>query len=345
MKGVEMDVSIEDVANRADVSTATVSRALRGLPKVSPATRAKVLAAAAELGYVPSRSARGLATGRTRTVGVLVPFVDRWYFGHALEGIDQELRSRGYNLLLFSLGRYRVAGQLRFTEQMVRMQIDGLVVLCMGLTSEELGELQRIKMPLVAVGGPVRGCAGVHIDDLAAATAATNHLIDLGHRNIAQLRGGVEDEIDFVVPGLRTEGFETAMRAAGLPLRPEWSVGGDFSAGNGAKAAARIFDLPGEQPTAVFAGSDEMALGLMFEARRRGIRIPQDLSVVGIDDHEFSVLAELTTIAQNPVEHGRQAAVMLLAAIEGEPAAIAQKNMPFELLNRGSTAPLTDGEA
>lgn len=340
-----MGVSIDDVASRADVSTATVSRALRGLPKVSPATRAKVLEAAAELGYVPSRSAMGLATGRTKTVGVLVPFVDRWYFGHALEGIDQVLRSRGYNLLLFSLGRYRVAEQRRFTEQMVRMQIDGLVVLCMGLTPAELAELERTKMPLVAVGGPVRGCAGIHIDDFAAAVAATNHLIELGHRNIAQLRGGAEDEIDFVVPELRSDGFEAAMRAAGLPLRPEWSVDGDFTAGKGAKAAARIFDLPGEQPTAVFAGSDEMALGLMFEAGRRGIRVPQDLSVVGIDDHEFSHLADLSTIAQEPVEHGRQAAAMLLAAIEGTPAAIAQKYMPFQLLKRGSTAAFTGGAA
>ena len=335
-----MSVSIEDVAKRAEVSTATVSRALRGLPKVSPATRERVLAVAAELGYVPSPSATGLATGRTRTVGVLMPFVDRWYFGHALEGVDQELRSRGYNLLLFSLGGYLHGNKRRFTEQMVRKQIDGLVVLCMGLSQSELEELAKTQMPVVAVGGPIEGCVGVHIDDFAAATAATTHLIDLGHRKIAHLRGGVKDEINFVVPGLRAEGFAATMRSAGLELRPEFSVAGDFTAAQGAAAAGRIFDLPGEKPTAVFCGSDEMALGLMFEARRRGIRIPEDLSVVGIDNHDFSVLAGLTTIAQDPVEHGRQAAAILLDAVEGKPEAITQKYMPFQLQKRESTARL-----
>lgn len=338
-----MGVSIDDVARHAGVSTATVSRALRGLPTVSPATKAKVLAAAAELGYVPSPSATMLATGRTKIVGVLAPFIDRWYFGHALEGIDQELRSRGYNLMLFSLGHYSNEEHRRFTEQMVRMQIDGLVVLCLGLTTGELEELERTKMPLVAVGGPVKGCVGVHIDDRAAAKAATQHLIDLGHTRIAHLRGGIRDEINFIVPGLRAEGFEDAMREAGLELRPEWSVAGDFTAPMGAAAAAQVFDLPGEAPTAVFCGSDEMALGLIFEARRRGIRIPEDLSVIGIDNHEFSPLAGLSTMAQDPVMHGRQATAMLVAAMEGDPAAIKQAYMPFKLTKRESTAQLQAG--
>ncbi len=334
-----MGVSIDDVAKRANVSTATVSRALRGLPNVTPGTREKVLVVARELGYVPSPSATGLATGRTRTVGVLVPFIDRWYFGQALEGIDQELRSRGYNLLLFSRGGYRSVEPRPFTERMVSKHIDGLVVLCMGLSPQEQGELQNTRMPVVAVGGPISGCAGVHIDDSAAAEAATHHLIKLGHRKIAHLRGGIKDEINFVVPGLRAEAFERTMRHAGLELRPEWSIAGDFTAGQGAAAAARLFDLPGEKPTAVFCGSDEMALGLMFEARRRGIRIPEDLSVVGIDDHDFSVLAGLSTVAQSPLEHGRLAASMLLAEIDGGDAIIQQQTMPFRLIERESSAP------
>lgn len=334
-----MGVSIDDVARRADVSTATVSRALRGLPKVNPETRARVLAVAQELGYVPSPSATGLATGRTKTVGVLVPFVDRWYFGHALEGIDQELRSKGYNLLLFSLGGYRHGGKRRFTEQMVRKQIDGLVVLCMGLSTVELEELQLTKMPIVSVGGPINGCDGVYINDSEAATLATQHLIDLGHSKIAHLRGGIHDEINFVVPLLRSQAFEETMRNAGLKLRPEWSIAGDFTAPQGSVAAAKLFDLPGEQPTAVFCGSDEMALGLMFEARRRGIRIPEDLSVIGIDDHDFSALAGLSTIAQQPVAHGMLAAEMLLAEIAGTQDVIKQRFMPFQIIQRESTAP------
>ncbi|WP_239437159.1 LacI family DNA-binding transcriptional regulator [Arthrobacter alpinus] len=335
-----MRVSIDDVAARAQVSTATVSRALRGLPKVNPATRERVLAVAQELGYVPSPSATRLATGRTKTVGVLVPFIDRWYFAHALEGIDQELREHGYNLLLFSLGGYQHGQQRRFTEQMVRKQIDALVVLCLGLTATELEELQRTQVPMISVGGPVEGCRGVHVDDSAAASAATQHLIDLGHRRIGHLRGGINDEKNFVVPALRSEAFDATMRSAGLEIRPEWNIAGDFTVGEGQSAAARLFDLPGERPTAVFCGSDEMALGLMFEARRRGIRIPEDLSVIGIDDHDFSAPAGLSTIAQEPVEHGRRAAHMLLAVLDGESGAIQEQLMPFSLVQRESTAQL-----
>lgn len=334
-----MRVSIDDVAARAEVSTATVSRALRGLPKVNPATRARVLAVAQEMGYVPSPSATRLATGRTRTVGVLVPFIDRWYFAHALEGIDQELREHGYNLLLFSLGGYRHGQQRRFTEQMVRKQIDALVVLCLGLSSAELGELKLTHVPMISVGGPVEGCHGVHIDDAAAASAATQHLIDLGHRKIGHLSGGINDEKNFVVPTLRSQAFEATLRRAGLQFRPEWNVAGDFTVGEGAAAAARLFELPGERPTAIFCGSDEMALGLMFEAKRRGIRIPEDLSVIGIDDHDFSAPAGLSTMAQQPVQHGLLAAQMLLAELDGKPGAIHEEKMPFKLIQRDSTAP------
>ncbi|MBP2412953.1 DNA-binding LacI/PurR family transcriptional regulator [Arthrobacter stackebrandtii] len=334
-----MGAGIDDVALRAGVSTATVSRALRGLPRVSPETRARVLAAARDLGYVASPSASGLATGRTRTVGVMVPYVDRWYFGHAIEGIDQVLRENGYNLLLFSLGGYSPGRRRSFTESMVRKQIDALLVLTLWLSDEELLQLQRTDIPLMAVGGPVDGCAGVHIDDTAAAAAAVEHLIGLGHRHIGYLHGAAQDEHNFKVPGLRSVAFRNTMVRAGLELRPEWLVPGDFTIADGARAAARIFDLPGDKPTALFCGSDEMALGAMFEAQRRGIRIPQELSVVGIDDHEFSEPAGLTTVAQKPVEQGRAAAAMVLAELNGSPAAVQETIMPFELVVRSTTAP------
>lgn len=335
-----MGVSIEDVAAQAQVSTATVSRALRGLPRVSPATRARVLAAAQELGYVPSRSASGLASGLTRTVGLLVPFVDRWYFGRAVEGIDQVLRDSGYNLLLFSLGGGHGPGRKRsFTEAMVRKQIDALLVLSLGLSPEELCQLQDTGIPLLSVGGPVEGCSGVFIDDRAAARAATEYLIALGHRRIGYLQGGSDDEQSFEVPNLRTAAFVAAMSRAGLELRPEWMLPGDFTVSGGVRAAAQIYDLPGEPPTALFCGSDEMALGAMFEAQRRGIRIPEELSLIGIDDHDFSAPAGLTTVAQNPWEQGRVAATTVLAELGGVSGAVQGRIMPFELVERSSTAP------
>ena len=335
-----MRVGIEDVAQLAQVSTATVSRALRGLPRVSPATRARVLSVAQELGYVPSRSASGLASGRTETVGLLVPSVDRWYFGHAIEGVDQVLRDSGYNLLLFSLGGTSAYGRQRsFSETMVRKQIDALLVLTLELSPEEVLQLHHTGIPVLSVGGPVAGCPGVFIDDSAAAQAATEHLIALGHRNIGYLRGGPQDEQDFEVPNLRTAGFETAMSRAGLQLRPEWMVPGNYTVSGGVRAAAQIFDLAGENPTAIFCGSDEMAIGVMFEAQRRGIRIPAELSLIGIDDHDFSGPAGLTTMAQNPCDQGRVAATMVLAELGGVAGSVQEKIMPFALLERNSTAP------
>lgn len=335
-----MRVDIEDVAQLAQVSTATVSRALRGLPRVSPATRARVLSAAQELGYVPSRSASGLASGRTEAVGLLVPFVDRWYFGRAIEGIDQVLRDSGYNMLLYSLGGSSAHGRQRsFTETMVRKQIDALLVLALELSPEEVLELHHTGIPLLSVGGPVAGCPGVFIDDSAAAEAATEHLISLGHRKIGYLHGGRADERDFEMPNLRTAAFEAAMSRAGLQLRHEWMVSGEFTVAGGVRAAAHIFDLAGENPTAIFCGSDEMALGAMFEAQRRGIRIPAQLSLIGIDDHDFSEPAGLTTVAQNPWEQGRVAATMVLAELGGVAGSVQEKIMPFALLERDSTAP------
>lgn len=334
-----MGASIEDVAARAHVSTATVSRALRGLPRVSPNTRVRVLAAAQELGYVASPSARGLASGRTKTVGVLVPSVDRWYFGHAIEGIDQVLRENGYNLLLFSLGGSVHGRQRNFTESMVRKQIDALLVLSLWLSDEEQQQLQYTDIPLMSVGGPVDGCAGVHIDDVAAASAAVDYLISLGHRRIGYLHGGVEDERNFKVPTLRSIGFKNSMKKAGIELRPEWLRAGMFTVSDGVQAAAKLFDLPGEQPTALFCGSDEMALGAQYEAQRRGIRVPEDLSIIGIDDHDFSAPAGLTTIGQKPVEHGRAAAGMIIAELTGSAGAVQEVIMPFELMARESTAP------
>ena len=160
-----MRVSIDDVAARAEVSTATVSRALRGLPKVNPATRARVLAVAQEMGYVPSPSAIRLATGVLKPWGCWCRSSTAGILRHAFEGIDQVLREHGYNLLLFSLGGYLHGQQRRFTEQMVRKQIDALVVLCLGLSVAELPELQRNEIPMIQwagrwrVPGVYMGCA------------------------------------------------------------------------------------------------------------------------------------------------------------------------------------------
>lgn len=296
------------------------------------------------MGYVASSAASGLATGRTRTIGVLAPYVSRWFFARAIEGVDSELHTQKYNLMLISLGGYGVSRERLFEHTMLRKQIDALVVLCLALRPSELEHLHRTEIPLIALGGPVKGFDQVCIDDYAAAQLATRHLIELGHTRIAQVLGEEEDELNFAVPKLRDRAFEDTIVAAGLALRPEWELNGDFTVAGGVHAAARLFDRPEfsdpqRRPTAVFCASDEMALGVLMEAQRRGIQVPQDLSVIGIDDHEFAAPAGLTTVRQDPVAQGRAAAGMLLRQLDGVEGAMHSVAAPFELLRRATTAP------
>ncbi|WP_422784960.1 LacI family DNA-binding transcriptional regulator [Psychromicrobium lacuslunae] len=311
---------------------------MRGLPRVSPQTRARILAIATEMGYVASSAASGLATGRTRTIGVLAPYVSRWFFSRAIEGVDLVLQQNQYNLMLINLGGYGGGRERLFEHTMLRKQIDALVVLCLALLPSELEHLHLTEIPLIAVGGPVKGFHQVCIDDYQAAKLATQHLIELGHQRIAQVLGEDKNELNFEVPKLRDKAFEETLVNSGLRFRPEWEVDGEFTVAGGVSAARRLFDAPGEQPTAIFCASDEMALGVMMEAQRRGIRVPQDLSVIGIDNHEFSAAAGLTTVAQDPVEQGRLAAEMLLNELAGKADAVRSVAAPFQLVKRGSTA-------
>ncbi|MFJ5862324.1 LacI family DNA-binding transcriptional regulator [Pseudarthrobacter sp. NPDC092439] len=338
-RGGHAGISIEDVAAAAGVSTATVSRAVRGLPRVSPATREKILEIAANLGYVASSSASGLATGRTRTIGVLAPFVSRWFFSKAIEGADRELHARQYNLSLFNLGGHGSNRERLFSKTMVYKQIDALLVLCMALTPEELDHLQKIDIPLVVVGGHVEECAYIGIDDYAAASTAVRHLIDLGHRDIALLHGDDETDLNFDVPRVRILAFKDVMTAANLPTRPEWDEWGDFTVKSGQEAFRRLWALPGAKPTAVFCASDEMAMGVIFEAARMGVKVPEQLSVVGIDNHDFAEPMGLTTVGQRPDEQAELATKMLLDELDGAAGSVRSAVAPHQLIVRTTTAP------
>ncbi|MDQ4046714.1 MAG: LacI family transcriptional regulator [Actinomycetota bacterium] len=342
-RGGHSGVSIEDVAAAAGVSTATVSRAVRGLPRVSPATREKILEVAGALGYVASSSASGLATGRTKTIGVLAPFVSRWFFSKAIEGADRELHARQYNLSLFNLGGHGSHRERLFSKTMVYKQIDALLVLCMALSHEELDHLQKIDIPLVVVGGHVEECAYIGIDDYAAASTAVKHLIGLGHRDIALLHGDDETDLNFDVPRVRILAFQDVMTAAGLEVRPEWDEWGDFTVSSGQEAFRRLWGQSGPKPTAIFCASDEMAMGVIFEANRVGVRVPEDLSVIGIDDHDFSDAVGLTTVGQRPDEQAELATKMLLDELLGITGSVRSAVAPHRLIVRRTTAPPRPG--
>lgn len=338
---------IEDVAREAGVSTATVSRALRGLPRVSEATRQRVLAAAARMEYTASPHAARLAGGQTRTVGVVVPNVTRWFFGSVIHGAEELLRAAGYDLLLYDITGDPAMRQRLFTTHLSNKRVDAVMVLALQPTPEEIAALARFGSPTVAVGGAVPGWPAARIDDHLAASTAVQHLIDLGHRRIAHLGGTPDPEhqgLAFSAPRERLEGYRQTMARAGLPIDPAWEVTGDFTARGGLEACPQLLAVA-ERPTAVFVASDEMAIGAMHALRTHGLRVPEDISVVGIDDHEMSGFFDLTTVAQPAKELGRQGAEILVGLMGGRQPARAEVVLPTRLVVRRSAVPPPGGSS
>src|SRR6476661_3381229 len=214
-EAVRMSASIEDVAKLAGVSIATVSRSLRGLPDVAAATRDKVLAAAQELDYVASPFAARLASGRSSTLGVVVPFVNRWFFAEVLGSVEAVLSASGYDLLLHNLGDS--AGRAQFFSILpVRKRVDAVLIVSLALTDDEVAALKTLDLPVGVIGVHHPGLFSVRIDDVAAARTAVEHLLSLGHRRIGLIGGDTDDPMRFTPPHHRGTGYRQAMLAAGI---------------------------------------------------------------------------------------------------------------------------------
>lgn len=333
-----MTYSLADVARHAGVSTATASRALRGLPAVSRSTRARVVEVATSLGYVISPSASRLASGRTHTVGVVVPYVNRWFFGQVIAGLEGVLRASGFDVLLHNLGDE--AGRDRFfTEMPLRRRVDGAIVLSLPMTKDEVDRLAALRITIAVVGAAIEPFACVGIDDVAAATTAVRHLIQLGHRDIGLISGGQDVPMHFTAPVDRRRGYLKALANAGIESYPELEAVGDCTMAGGERAMAQLLG-GSRRPSAVFAESDEMAFGAVRAIRRVGLRVPDDISVVGFDNHEMADLLDLTTIAQSVTEQGATAARMMLDLLaSGDETTGRLKVLPTHLVVRGSTGP------
>ncbi|MFF0656952.1 LacI family DNA-binding transcriptional regulator [Micromonospora tulbaghiae] len=304
---------IDDVARLAGVSTATVSRALRGLPTVSAATRRRVLAAAEQLQYAVSPSASRLAGGRTGTVAVVVPRITRWFFGTVVEAVEEFLQDSGYDLLLYNLGGRERTRQRVLRPASLHKRVDAIILVATPLRAADVHALTKLDLPGVTIssGSEVPGWPCVRIDDVAAARTATRHLLDLGHTRIAHISGDPDDELAFTTHLDRRRGYQEALRAAGLRPDPSLDVESRFTIDGGTRATAELL-ARGEPPTAIFAACDEMAMGAITALRDAGLRVPQDVSVMGIDDHDLAGVLGLSTIAQPAADQGLLAARILL---------------------------------
>ncbi len=338
---------IKEVASRAGLSVATVSRALSGKANVSARSRQLAQEAARELGFVPSYHASSLASGRNHNIGLVVPSVNRWYFSSVLEGVSEALLDAGYDLTLYNVGDQPERRRSVLSDFLLRKRLDAVIAVALVLGEDEIQQLLAVHRPIVGIGGALPGASTIRIDDERLARLATDHLIRLGHTRIAHMTGDANLNRDFQLPGIRQRGYEAAMRASGLAVHPEWRVAADFTIQGAYAAARRMLGTASERPTAVLAASDEMAVGAILAAREFGLQVPYDLSVVGMDGHELGETFGLTTISQDPRGQGRLAARTALELL-GEtrhdsdggraPQAAIDQEDPTEFVIRTSTA-------
>ena len=247
-----MSRAIADVAARARVSKATASRALSGNGYVAEATRRRVIAAAEEIGYVASSNAASLVTGQTKNIGVVMPFINRWFFGEVLEAIERTLLDRGYDMTLYNLHPGSTDRKRVFDFFLARKRFDGIILIGIEPSGSERHGLLRLGVPLVALGGEVDGVLSFAVDDRSAARRATEHLLGLGHSRIVHIGGESAGDLDFSVPGKRRSGYTDAMTSAGLAheIRIETSA---MSLPGGYEAGVHVLSDAKHRPTAVFA--------------------------------------------------------------------------------------------
>lgn len=284
-----------------------------------------------------SRAASTLASGKTMTVAVICPFIERWYFSQVVAAVEAALRRGGFDTLLIGLSHPTAEPREPFEPAKLRGRADAVVVVTVPFTGAELDGVGDLGLPTVFVGAAVPGAMSVRIDDIAAARCAVDHLLGLGHSRIGFIGGDVSSRVMFTAPADRRAGWMAALRDVGHEPDASYDSHGDFTAAGGLSAATAMLGLP-TPPTAIFAASDEMAFGVLIAASRLRLRVPEDLSVVGIDGHEHSAIVGLTTVDQSVRKHGRLAAELLLGAVlKQQPRSQEHVVLPV-LLRRGTSS-------
>lgn len=331
--------TIRDVAKIAGVGVGTVSRVLNDSPSVSEATRNKVLSVIEALDYSPSSIARRLSQGRTMTIGVIASVFTRRSCVERLQGIEHVLTSSGYDLILYNVETLPRRDTC-FRTVLRREGIDGWLVISIPPTEQEAERIAEAGVPLVLVDCAHERLNSVVIDDRASARAATQHLIDLGHRRIAYIGENLADN-PFHAPPMqdRFDGYCDALAAAGIPFNPDYHQQGRFGWRDARRMAHNLLTMA-ERPTAVFAYSDSMAFGVLEAGQQCGVAVPEELSVIGFDDVELAQYFNLTTIRQPLYDTGARAAELLLELLESAETKPPQHiQLPTELVIRQTTAP------
>jgi LacI family transcriptional regulator len=339
-KTVPPKVTIVEVAEKAGVSLGTVSRVMNNDLHVAPETRERVAAVMREMGYVANRQARGLKGSRTNVVGVLAPDLGTGYIGEILHGIDAELALHHLDLMLFTTHR-TATKESNYVANMVQGMVDGLLLILPRNPADYMATLTQRNFPFVLIDhqGTGNPCPAVGATNWQGGYHATEYLIKLGHRRIGFITGSMDlgAAID------RLEGYKSALRVHHLPEDIQLIYEGTFFQPDGYAGGSALLDLE-NPPTAIFASNDVMAMGVMDAIRSRGLRVPEDVSIIGFDDIPQAAMVRpaLTTVRQPLEEMGRLATQMLIDQLKNPDKEIGRVELPTQLVIRDSTAPPKD---
>jgi LacI family transcriptional regulator len=325
--------TLEMVAKEAGVSMATVSRIINGTAKVSAERKHAVDAAIAKLNFRPNAAARGLALGKSMTIGVITQAIDSPFYGEGLRGIEDYLQQRGYAALFMS-GNWNEQDEARCMAELLSRRVDGIIMFSGRLEDAELAGYAK-QVPIVVSGRRLAapGIFSLNVDDEEGAMLATRHLVQLGHRRIAFI-AGILDHPDATE---RFKGYRRALADAGIPHDPKLVAPGDFHEEGGVEATLRLLGS-GSKFTALFCVNDQTAYGACLALHRSSLSVPRDVSVVGFDDlHSSSYrVPPLTTVRQSIRVLGESSGAAMLQLLQNEKPSISLPRV--ELVVRESTA-------
>lgn len=331
-------VTIAQVAAHAKVGVGTVSRVLNDHPSVADGTRRRVRESITALGYRPSPLAQNLKRGRTQRIAILVSFFTNPSAVERLRGLTQALGGSGYEIVL-----YPVDDEGQRATHMDSLagphQADGLVVISLPPTDDEVAQLARSRLQVIQIDAAHPAFPSIVTDDVAGGRLAAEHLLGLGHRRLGFVGDPVDNPYGFTSSRDRCTGYVETLTAAGHAPPDHWIRTGRHGIGTAERIAHQLLSAT-DRPTAVFAASDTQAMGVVLAARALGLRVPEDVSVLGFDDIEAAPHVGLSTVRQPLQDSGRLAAELLLAALAAPGTVPADTHvLPLEVIARTTTGP------
>jgi len=324
--------TIYDVAEKSGISISTISRVLNNPEKVNPETRALVLDAIDKLGFVPKAEARARALSKTNRIGVITPFFTAPSFVQRLRGVASALAASNYELVIYTVDSFdRLQGY--FSSIPFTGNLDGLIVMSLPIQKKDAKRLVEhgIETVLIEYSHPELNC--IEINDVHGGQIATEHLLGKGHKHIAFVGDKEPHDFELHPAGLRLKGFQQAMKSAKVNVPDGYIRLFENTQEDAMQAARDLLSLP-KRPTAIFAAADIQALSVLKVAREMGIKVPEQLAVVGFDDIDSAEFMDLTTIRQHLDESGKLAVEILLAHIADPSRPPQHVNIPLNLIER-----------